>query len=643
MKPILSILLLIVTSLAYGQITTPTIKANFGIDGDLKANFSNNGQDDWFNNISSNGIGVIDTTGAAAINSRYASNPNSRTLPFGRTMAVPPLTIVNNKLLLDAIFLRDYHGSDSTMFAEGSNKNGMSPADWSCPVAQSVPDKNEILDVMAHLRRDGTTSTDSLWLFGGVSIESTSGNRYFDYEMYQTDLYYDRAIRKFSNYGPDGGHTSWKFDAAGNVTQAGDISFSANYGSSSLTSIEAKIWVNIMSLFITPAMFSWSGTFDGGPQFGYATIKPKTSGPFYIGLQSPTATWAGAFSLIRGDNSLVTEYTAGQYMEFAVNLTKLGIDSRTLLGNFGCSMPFKRILVKSRTSNSFTSSLKDFIGPFDLFEDFKPKTKAQISTYCGLVQPSVVRVINPLKEFIYTWSTPNGHIAGSSTGDSIIVDSAGTYIVKQQLGPGCPAFATDAVVVPPFDKTCIVLETQITNFSGKLLNQRAQLNWSVLNNKEISFFEVESSIDGIHFEKIKKIGFHNSDLPIETYNFIDDPGSILYNGVYYRLKIISVLGKVSYSKILRLSHKDFANQAVKIVPNPVKDVMQISILSSTVENIQLTIYDAGGRLMREMNTTIQKGNSILTVNNLQGWPNGVYSVKVILGNDLFIQKMILRK
>jgi hypothetical protein len=32
-----------------------------------------------------------------------------------------------------------------------------------------------------------------------------------------------------------------------------------------------------------------------------------------------------------------------------------------------CGMPFRRVLVKTRASASFTASLKDFVGPFDLF------------------------------------------------------------------------------------------------------------------------------------------------------------------------------------------------------------------------------------------------------------------------------------
>jgi hypothetical protein len=135
-------------------------------------------------------------------------------------MNYPIFSTVNNQLLLDAAFIRDFHGNDSTVFASGSNKNGDSPGNWSCPVSQPIPDKNDILDMMVHLRRAGTRNTDSLWLFGGIALDNITGNRYFDFELYQTNLAYNRADRKFTGFGPDSGHTSWEFDAAGNVTSS---------------------------------------------------------------------------------------------------------------------------------------------------------------------------------------------------------------------------------------------------------------------------------------------------------------------------------------------------------------------------------------------------------------------------------------
>lgn len=87
-------------------------------------------------------------------------------------MRFPPYSVINNRLLVDAYFVRDYHGDDSTIFASGSNKNGMNPSNWSCPVSQSIPDKNEILDMMLHVRRAGPNVTDSMWLFGEYQLRT---------------------------------------------------------------------------------------------------------------------------------------------------------------------------------------------------------------------------------------------------------------------------------------------------------------------------------------------------------------------------------------------------------------------------------------------------------------------------------------
>lgn len=637
---------------ADAQTISPSIKAGFGVEGELRANYFNNfaqsGNDDWFNmGTPGTGIFVIDTTGAAAIVSRYAVDPAFRQLPFFRTMKYPAYSIVNNKLLLDAIFIRDYHGTDSTIFASGASKNGESPADWSCPVAQSVPDKNEILDMMVHVRRAGPTSTDSLWLFGGLSIENTTGDRYFDFEMYQTDIYYDRATQKFYGYGPDAGHTAWRFDTSGNIRKPGDIIFSADFGSSSLTSLEARIWVDSASLLTTPVDFNWSGTFDGassGSQYGYAGILPKTAGNFYYGVESPNNTWAGPFSLVRGDNSVVTTYTAGQFMEIGVNLSKIGLDPVTLLGSNKCGMPFRRILVKSRASTSFTSALKDFVGPFDFFLPARANIKSNQDTVCGLMGVSTISVTDPVSTSIYTWSTTDGHILStSSDGTSISVDSVGTYVVQQTLQSGCSTYATDTAVIFR-NVTCnITLENKLLGFNGNITNNQVQLNWTVSQNSQISYFDIERSTDGKVFITVSKVFANSGDAPINEYSATDIPDETSFDHVYYRLKIIGKEGNISFSKIISLSLRNTGKQGISISPNPVKDILQLNISSLADNNMQLFIYDFAGRLMRTIHTTASKGNTSISLTDFQGWPRGIYSVKVLLGENLFAEKMVLVK
>jgi hypothetical protein len=501
---------LIVPFLSDAQIITPVIRANFGVDADLRNNYFNGAlqanNDDWFHQAATGtGEFIIDTTGAAAHVARYLTDLPFRRQPFHRTMRFPAFTVVNNKLLIDALFVRDYHGDDSTVFASGGNKNGMSPQSWSCPVAQSIPDKNELLDMLVHLRRDGSNSTDSLWLMGGVSIGNTTGNRYFDFEMYQTDFQYNRTTRTFQNYGPDEGHTSWKFDATGKVVIPGDVIFSAEYSSSSLSLLEARIWVSRNDWqTVVPAAFSWGGSFDGdgnGSLFGYASIQPKTGGTFYTGLQSANNTWAGPFSLVLGDNSLQANYVERQFMEFSVNLSKLGLDPVAMISGSDCSMPFRKIFVKSRSSTSFTSELKDFIGPYNFY--LAPGVEAETESPYICEEEGVARITvrNPVANSIYQWSTANGHIVGSTTGTFIDVDTTGIYIVTQHLQAGCSAYASDTIQIQGLSP-CTLLSNNLYDFRGSYQLGTAQLSWRIANNESVAQMIVERSNDGKLFQPV---------------------------------------------------------------------------------------------------------------------------------------------
>ena len=409
----------------FNQITSPVIKANFGVDADLRANYFNNGlqagNDDWFKMTGSPGTGefVIDTTGAAAISARYLTDVPFRRTTFARSMRYPAYSIINNRTLLDAIFVRDFHGDDSTVFASGSNKNGDDPLNWSTPVSQGIPDKNDILDMFVHARRAGPNGSDSLWMMAGLSLDNTTGNRYFDLEMYQTDFYYNRSALKFGGTGPDAGHTSWEFDASGNIIKAGDIIFSAEYQSSSLTFIEARIWIHQSKLSITPTAFNWSGQFDGassGAVYGYASVQPKTAGAYYTGLQCGNNTWGGPFSIILQNDAIATDYAAKQYVEFSVNLTKLGLDPLTRLGGDPCGMPFRRVLAKTRASASFTAELKDFVAPFAFFEPPAADIATSTPFICNEGSVAEIHINNPLSTSSYEWTTTNGNITGSTTG-----------------------------------------------------------------------------------------------------------------------------------------------------------------------------------------------------------------------------------
>jgi hypothetical protein len=637
------------------QITTPIIKAAFGVDADLRANYFNgfvqSGNDDWFNNgTAGTGFFVIDTTGAASVVAGYLSDVSPfprRMKPLFRSMSKPQFTVVNNRLWLDAIFVRDYHGNDSSVFTAGSDKNGMSPVDWTGGV-QSIPDKNDILDIYMHVRRAGPTTTDSLWMFGGISLDNTTGNRYFDFEMYQTDIYFDRASAKFYGYGPDAGHTSWQFDAAGNIIKPGDIILTAQYQSSVLTNIEARIWINKSALSLTPTQFNWSGQFDGanaGAVYGYASILPKTVGAFYTGLGSGNNTWAGPFQLVLQDNSMAVNYAKDQFMEFSVNLSKLGLDPVTLLGGDVCGSPFNRLVVKTRASSSFTAELKDFVAPIDLFLAPRAKITAELPVFCGMADTIIsdIYVTNPHPTSVYSWSTIGGNIIYTHpSGSWIQVNQPGTYIVTQRLMAGCNAYATDTITILR-DATCHILPARFRSFSGILSSgdKNAELQWSITNNSTVRSFVVESRIDGGGFVDAGMTPANGSLQDEASYKFNYDIPFGTSSFIEFRIRMINQDGSYSYSRILRINAKQTLTTGITIAPNPVRGKFQMTISSSSDTQAKILFVDMQGRTVSVINQMIKKGTNIFAVEINKNWQPGVYNALLKINQETLTTRFVV--
>jgi hypothetical protein len=644
------VFLICLSASVQSQITNPAIRANFGVDADLRANYYDGfvqaGNDDWFNNGTAGpGTFIIDTTGAAFINKMYITKPVTRLSPFFREMRYPQFSIVNNMMLIDAIFIRDHHGDDSTVFASGSNKNGMSPADWSCPVSQGIPDKNDILDMMLHVRRAGPNAVDSLWMFAGLSLDNTTGNRYFDFEMYQTDIVYNRPTLSFTGYGPDAGHTSWVFDAAGNVLQAGDIIFTAEYSSSDLSMVEARIWVSQTTRStVTPASFNWGGPIDGasaGATYGYAVIVPKTAGNFYTGLQCGNNTWGGPFGIVLQDNSLAVNYGARQYMEFSVNLSKLGLDPLVNMGD-ACKMPFRRILVKSRASTSFTAELKDFVGPFSFFRGPALEAEADSPTMCGSFDTRTITIPNALETSLYTWSTTDGSIVGDNTGPEITVNSPGTYVVSQQLMDSCGStWARDSVVIG-LDPTCTVLTTKLLSFNAGLNRDMVSLDWNVGNNKDALYFQLERSLDNSTYISVNK-QFSTTEEGNANYTYTDNIKGLNSSLIFYRLKVVERNGHTFYSRIIAVNPDKQLAGGFKVMPNPVKTQFALLVTSDRSQQARITIFDAAGKQVESLNMAVSKGTTLLPLNNPASRLPGVYVIHMALDGKTYSEKMIYTK
>jgi hypothetical protein len=470
MKYTFTLFLLAVSSLtlpAFCQLNNGGLNAGFGVDADTRANYMKYGittgsviSDDWFS-PSLSGNNVIDTSNAAYYLSLLQGGAN---LGFNKRMSALLYSRVSGKLWLDAVYGRDYIGTnpltDSTAFTIAC-KNGDNPSVW-VGGSTSFPDKNDLVDVFAHMRRDGTSVYDSLWLFTGVSTVGVSGSRYFDIELYKKNFSYNGTSGSFSSAGTEAGHTQWLFDASGNIIQTGDLILAVNYSPGAPPVVDVRIWVSSTTFTtVTPAYFKFGASFDGAsasPAYGYASILSKTGATNFgsgIANYSATATqdttYATPWGTELSTKNWGTQYQTLQLIEIGLNLTRIGVDPAlyTASGLSPCQPLFSDIFFKSRSSNSFTSNMQDFVVPLVFVQNpvmdyaLKPDT-LRCNHTAGTIQ-----ITNNSTAGYYTWQTANGAISGANTDSTQInITKPGTYIVSSSPAVGCPATRKDTVVIP---------------------------------------------------------------------------------------------------------------------------------------------------------------------------------------------------
>ena len=429
--------------------------ADFEIDGGVYSGTVGVGTDDWFEGTS--GFGLIDTSNSATYLTQTQNLVNE---PFVVGSNFNQYEVVNGKVLYEAIFIRDYvnlnsigGGLDQTTFG-GGEKNGDNPeTDWTF-ITTTVSEKNDIVDSYAHIRREGATIDTDMWIDLGVSCMSSAGDHFIDFEFFKSQI--EVSGNGFINSGPDQGHTAWEFDASGNVISTGDLVIGFSYNSESINEVIARIWVQRTDFSnLNPTNFNWGTDFDGDWNgFGYAEIVIPAGLTIFDDLSgggsgtTPAPPWGTYYD--NTGSPFTTSYSDGNLAELAINLTDLGVDPSLAVGGDACEAPWTKIIVKSRSSSSFTAQLKDFSGPYDFLDPpvFDATIKEAGPFYCET--ELILEPLNPNGAAYYTWSTTDGEFLDgtmAASGNTATIVKPGVYTLSTSPFPGCAATSSTITIL----------------------------------------------------------------------------------------------------------------------------------------------------------------------------------------------------
>jgi Secretion system C-terminal sorting domain len=168
------------------------------------------------------------------------------------------------------------------------------------------------------------------------------------------------------------------------------------------------------------------------------------------------------------------------------------------------------------------------------------------------------------------------------------------------------------------------LPIKLKNYQVALTAQKQISNiWTTDSEVNTLHFNVQRSIDGKNFATIGTVAAKG----FGEYSFIDALGNFvqLPNKLYYRLEIVDIDGKTSFSstKIVGLNPK-----TVSIYPNPASNFVNIDCFEAK----QIIIVDCLGKTVKQVNT--QQVNT-------QQLAKGVYIVKAILNTGEIIAKKLI--
>jgi hypothetical protein len=244
----------------------------------------------------------------------------------------------------------------------------------------------------------------------------------------------------------------------------------------------------------------------------------------------------------------------------------------------------------------------------------------------------------------YTWYRK------TSATDSVVVSTNQTHTIAYLL----PSDTGTYVNVMSVNSGCLtkISSFRITGMCGGLLavngltftaaaeKENVQVKWTTLKGFNASKFYVEKSTDGQHFTEIGSAAVAYNNSTSASQYFFSDLHPVTGKN-FYRLRIISTNGKVSYSNIATVNRK--GTVSVSVMPNPVVESFTIKFEPSITSNYNVSLMSADGKTVMNNNYAVRPGDA-KTIQRPGGTATGVYYLVVMnkANNDKEVIKLFFK-
>jgi hypothetical protein len=236
----------------------------------------------------------------------------------------------------------------------------------------------------------------------------------------------------------------------------------------------------------------------------------------------------------------------------------------------------------------------------------------------------IVKVKSQIKNYSPATPFPDG--AGAVETVTPTFGTFGTdYTLTAIFSSGFSGFAAG---IPGFP-----LPVTLLDFTGRLENNVASLNWSTSSEQNSKNFEVEKSTDGVNYYRIGSVNAAGSSYTKKEYSLRDDK---LSPSNYYRLRMNDLDGHNKLSAIVLVKY-DVKSQNVWVINNPFKDYIDVRFAKDAAQ-ARLQLISANGAVVAEK--MIANPSGLIHWQLTTNVSAGSYILRTVVDGNIFTSKLI---
>jgi uncharacterized repeat protein (TIGR01451 family) len=175
------------------------------------------------------------------------------------------------------------------------------------------------------------------------------------------------------------------------------------------------------------------------------------------------------------------------------------------------------------------------------------------------------------------------------------------------------------------------------------INNKCDVKWYTVEEENTSNFIIERSIDGKLFDEIGSVKSKGNTNNRTDYLFEDNLVSVdIEKSIYYRIKMVDIDNKYSYSNTLELNPMLTNGENVLIFPNPFKEKLAIKYMASETSEIEIKLRDLNGKTIKLQRSQVDKGYNNIIMTDLEDVSSGQYFIIItdLYTNEEFSKKIV---